>query len=101
MLGLAGWGGCVEATNTNPMPSTASAASAGSGEGHRLGGASWGPWRIGHEVMRLDGSVQAATRAAMVKRFNAHDEPRVFLISTRAGGIGINLTGQPRRALRL
>ena len=42
--------------------------------------------------MRLTGDTPAAERLAMTKRFNTDDTP-VFLISLKAGGTGLNLTG--------
>ena len=42
---------------------------------------------------RLDGSVKASDRTASIERFNKEDQQiDVFLLSTRAGGLGINLT---------
>ena len=42
--------------------------------------------------MRLDGSTKAEDRSAMLKVFNASDSPYfIFLLSTRAGGLGLNL----------
>ena len=41
---------------------------------------------------RIDGSVAASERAEQIRRFNdADSDHRVFLLSTRAGGQGINL----------
>ncbi|WP_246599465.1 DEAD/DEAH box helicase [Clostridium lacusfryxellense] len=44
------------------------------------------------EYMYLDGSTKAEKRVDMVKNFN-QGESQVFLISLKAGGTGINLTG--------
>jgi len=44
------------------------------------------------KYMYLDGSTKAEKRIAMVKTFNEGDT-EVFLISLKAGGMGINLTG--------
>ena len=45
----------------------------------------------GHQVLQLDGSMSPAQRAAEVDAFQAgHGD--VFLISTKAGGVGLNLT---------
>ncbi|WP_376769024.1 SNF2 helicase associated domain-containing protein [Clostridium psychrophilum] len=44
------------------------------------------------KYMYLDGSTKAEKRVEMVKTFNAGDS-QVFLISLKAGGTGINLTG--------
>ncbi|OLQ15739.1 Chromodomain-helicase-DNA-binding protein 7 [Cryptosporidium hominis] len=42
---------------------------------------------------RLDGSIRGTDRNAAITRFNAEDSDKfVFLLSTRAGGLGINLT---------
>ncbi len=40
----------------------------------------------------LDGSVNAAKRIDLVKEFNENDDKKVFLISLKAGGTGLNLT---------
>ncbi|KAM3512338.1 hypothetical protein MY11210_004051 [Beauveria gryllotalpidicola] len=44
---------------------------------------------------RLDGSTQIAKRQTMVKRFNKGSE-EVYLISTNAGGVGLNIFGANR-----
>lgn len=47
----------------------------------------------GHSHQRLDGSMNQADRSKAIEHFNAPDSPDfVFLLSTRAGGMGINLT---------
>ncbi|KAL3832846.1 hypothetical protein ACJIZ3_007582 [Penstemon smallii] len=47
----------------------------------------------GFEVCRIDGSVKLADRRSQIKEFNDIDSNyRIFLLSTRAGGLGINLT---------
>lgn len=43
-------------------------------------------------VCRIDGGVAAADRAAQIDAFNSRSDHRLFLLSTRAGGLGINLT---------
>lgn len=40
---------------------------------------------------RIDGSSSQADREAEIKRFNEESDARVFLLLTRAGGLGINL----------
>ncbi|KAK2715124.1 hypothetical protein QYM36_009948 [Artemia franciscana] len=46
----------------------------------------------GWKYMRLDGTTKAEDRAEMLKRFNAPDSDYfLFLLSTRAGGLGLNL----------
>ncbi|CAM9746404.1 unnamed protein product, partial [Heterosigma akashiwo] len=47
-------------------------------------------WR-GVEYARLDGSVSVQDRQARIQAFNADPAVEVFLLSTRAGGLGINL----------
>ncbi|KAK7406686.1 hypothetical protein VNO78_08316 [Psophocarpus tetragonolobus] len=47
----------------------------------------------GFEVCRIDGSVHLDERKRQIQEFNdANSNCRVFLLSTRAGGLGINLT---------
>merc|ERR1712025_1554078 len=41
---------------------------------------------------RLDGSMSFEDRQANIDQFNETDETNLFLLSTRAGGLGINLT---------
>ncbi|MFE3504653.1 SNF2-related protein [Kitasatospora sp. NPDC059160] len=48
--------------------------------------------RLGEEVLHLYGGVPRARREELVERFQAPDGPRVFLLSLRAGGTGLNLT---------
>ncbi|KAG0055639.1 hypothetical protein BGZ83_007939 [Gryganskiella cystojenkinii] len=46
----------------------------------------------GYKSMRLDGSTKSDDRSLMLKQFNAPDSPYFcFLLSTRAGGLGLNL----------
>lgn len=53
--------------------------------------------RQGHASMRLDGTTPMLERLGMIKKFNIDDDPaRVFLISTRAGGVGLNIHGANR-----
>ncbi|XP_059623678.1 ATP-dependent DNA helicase DDM1-like [Cornus florida] len=47
----------------------------------------------GFEVCRIDGSVKLSERKRQIKEFNdLNSNYRIFLLSTRAGGLGINLT---------
>lgn len=41
---------------------------------------------------RIDGSVKSDDRQSQIEAFNSDPECRIFLLSTRAGGLGINLT---------
>lgn len=49
--------------------------------------------RFGVEVLWLHGGVSRKKRDAMVERFGEASGPPVFLISVKAGGTGLNLTG--------
>ncbi|KAK0423007.1 hypothetical protein QR680_007922 [Steinernema hermaphroditum] len=46
----------------------------------------------GHVFCRLDGSTPVMERQELINEFNTNPEIFVFLLSTRAGGMGINLT---------
>ena len=46
----------------------------------------------GYACERLDGRVQGNDRQKAIDRFNKSPDSFVFLLSTRAGGVGINLT---------
>ncbi|KAJ3380231.1 hypothetical protein HDU84_006066 [Entophlyctis sp. JEL0112] len=41
---------------------------------------------------RIDGNVTIETRRENIQEFNTNDDVRLFLLSTRSGGLGINLT---------
>ncbi|XP_053180990.1 SWI/SNF-related matrix-associated actin-dependent regulator of chromatin subfamily A containing DEAD/H box 1A [Scomber japonicus] len=45
-----------------------------------------------HRYVRLDGSTPIADRIVLIDEFNTDPDIFVFLLSTRAGGLGINLT---------
>eukprot|EP01013_Petalomonas_cantuscygni_P009363 TRINITY_DN22198_c0_g1_i1.p1 TRINITY_DN22198_c0_g1~~TRINITY_DN22198_c0_g1_i1.p1 ORF type:complete len:1005 (+),score=224.24 TRINITY_DN22198_c0_g1_i1:63-3077(+) len=47
----------------------------------------------GYTYRRLDGSVPQAERQVRIEAFNADTSIFAFLVSTRAGGLGVNLTG--------
>ncbi|MER7704120.1 DEAD/DEAH box helicase [Kitasatospora sp. NPDC097605] len=47
---------------------------------------------LGEEVLYLHGGVPRGRRDEMVERFQSPDGPRVFLLSLKAGGTGLNLT---------
>nr|XP_054758604.1 chromatin-remodeling ATPase INO80-like [Lytechinus pictus] len=49
-------------------------------------------WHRKHTYMRLDGSSKISDRRDMVAGFQTRSDIFVFLLSTRAGGLGINLT---------
>lgn len=47
----------------------------------------------GYRYLRLDGTTRIEMRQAMMERFNADARIFVFILSTRSGGLGVNLTG--------
>ena len=52
----------------------------------------------GFRFLRLDGQTPVAKRQPLVDRFNSkyggEDQETVFLLSSKAGGVGLNLIGQ-------
>uniref|UniRef100_A0A1I8IRD6 Helicase ATP-binding domain-containing protein n=1 Tax=Macrostomum lignano TaxID=282301 RepID=A0A1I8IRD6_9PLAT len=52
----------------------------------------------GEDYLRLDGSTSAASRKSMSEAFNKESDTRLrlFLISTKAGGLGVNLPAANR-----
>lgn len=53
----------------------------------------------GRRYRRIDGSMAGTDRQAISKEFNAKNDIKVLLISTRAGGIGLNMFGANRVAI--
>lgn len=47
----------------------------------------------GHIYLRLDGTTKVEQRQLLMERFNEDKRVFVFILSTRSGGVGINLTG--------
>ncbi|KAJ3007058.1 swr1 complex component, partial [Thoreauomyces humboldtii] len=47
----------------------------------------------GHRYLRLDGSTKVESRQILMERFNNDKRILVFILSTRSGGVGMNLTG--------
>lgn len=47
----------------------------------------------GHRYLRLDGGTKIEQRQILTERFNNDEKIPVFILSTRSGGLGINLTG--------
>lgn len=47
----------------------------------------------GHAYLRLDGATRVDRRQPLVDRFNADPRVFAFILSTRSGGVGLNLTG--------
>ncbi|XP_063855287.1 transcriptional regulator ATRX-like isoform X1 [Scylla paramamosain] len=55
-------------------------------------------WKRDRDYLRLDGSTAADARKSLCRTFNdtSNERCRLFLISTKAGGLGINLVGANR-----
>ena len=47
----------------------------------------------GHVYFRLDGATKPEQRQLLMTRFNADPKIFAFILSTRSGGVGMNLTG--------
>lgn len=47
----------------------------------------------GHRYLRLDGTTKVEARQMLTDRFNNDNRILAFILSTRSGGLGINLTG--------
>lgn len=47
----------------------------------------------GHIYLRLDGTTKVEQRQLLMERFNGDRRVFAFILSTRSGGVGINLTG--------
>lgn len=54
------------------------------------------PWVAGVNYYRLDGSTSALEREKLINNFNANRKVKLFLVSTRAGSLGVNLVGANR-----
>ncbi|XP_057380226.1 DNA repair and recombination protein RAD54B-like [Daphnia carinata] len=53
-----------------------------------------------YSFLRLDGSTPTSSRMGLVDRFNdPHGTERIFLLSSKAGGVGLNLIGASRLIL--
>ncbi|KAL8822653.1 MAG: hypothetical protein Q9170_008391 [Blastenia crenularia] len=52
----------------------------------------WATEMHGWNLCRIDGGVKAEERTEQIEAFNKREDHRLFLLSTRAGGLGINLT---------
>lgn len=47
----------------------------------------------GHRYLRLDGATKIEQRQLLTERFNSDNRILAFILSSRSGGLGINLTG--------
>ncbi|KAF9346592.1 hypothetical protein BGX34_003776 [Mortierella sp. NVP85] len=50
----------------------------------------------GYTYRRMDGTTPIQSRMGLVDEFNARDDIYVFLLTTKVGGLGVNLTGADR-----
>ncbi|KAF9102721.1 hypothetical protein BGX29_004241 [Mortierella sp. GBA35] len=50
----------------------------------------------GYSYRRMDGTTPVQHRMGLVDEFNARDDIYVFLLTTKVGGLGVNLTGADR-----
>ena len=50
----------------------------------------------GFKYRRMDGTTPIQTRQSLVDEFNTNPDAHVFLLTTKVGGLGINLTGADR-----
>ena len=48
---------------------------------------------LAHNYLRLDGKTRPEARQDLVDQFNSDPDVFLFLISTKAGGVGLNITG--------
>lgn len=53
----------------------------------------------GYRYQRMDGSTAVGTRMELIDRFNRDESIFLFLLTTRVGGLGVNLTGADRVVL--
>ena len=47
----------------------------------------------GYSYLRMDGGTAVGSRQTLIHRFNTEPELFCFLLTTRVGGLGVNLTG--------
>ncbi|XP_051897601.1 DNA excision repair protein ERCC-6 [Pristis pectinata] len=51
---------------------------------------------LGYSYLKMDGSTTIASRQPLISKFNENSSIFVFLLTTRVGGLGVNLTGANR-----
>lgn len=52
--------------------------------------------QLGYQYKRLDGTTPVHHRMVLVHEFNTNTDIDVFLLTTKVGGLGLNLTGADR-----
>ena len=52
--------------------------------------------KCGYQFCRLDGAIAVKQRMAIVEKFNSDPKVFLFILSTRVGGLGLNLIGADR-----
>ncbi|KAI9031602.1 SNF2 family N-terminal domain-containing protein [Phycomyces nitens] len=52
--------------------------------------------KLGYNYRRMDGTTPVAHRMSLVHEFNTDENIYVFLLTTKVGGLGLNLTGADR-----
>ncbi|XP_076268276.1 DNA excision repair protein ERCC-6-like isoform X1 [Rhynchophorus ferrugineus] len=51
---------------------------------------------FGYRYLKMDGTTSISSRQSLIDKFNQSDDYDVFLLTTRVGGLGVNLTGASR-----
>jgi DNA excision repair protein ERCC-6 len=51
---------------------------------------------LGYQYFRMDGTTAIQNRMSMVDQYNANKDIFIFLLTTKVGGLGLNLTGADR-----
>jgi len=52
--------------------------------------------QLQYNYLRLDGNTSIGSRQPMIEKFNENPDIFIFLLTTRVGGLGVNLTGANR-----
>lgn len=52
--------------------------------------------QVGYSYAKLDGSTSIGSRQGIIDKFNRSNDIFVFLLTTKVGGLGVNLTGANR-----
>ena len=79
VLQMSGWGDMVGVQPSEALQSR---------------GVRFSKWKLETQYMRLDGST--SDRKKLINRFNSSTNMKLFLISTKAGNMGINLQSANR-----